>query len=112
MWSACRPRAVRAVTAAGAVPRGRPWCASGCPAAPRAAVQPDQLGHLESVVALGDHLDVPRTAENHPQAGTDQVLIVGEHDFDHGCLPFGLVSPGRIISSAGTTGRHRSDTLR
>ena len=44
---------------------------------------------LRAVAGLADHLDSRLRLENHPEAGTDERLIVGEQDADHRSLANG-----------------------
>jgi hypothetical protein len=47
------------------------------------------LDGLGTVGCFADHLDVGLRLKDHPQAGADQGLVVGEDDADHVCAAYG-----------------------
>ena len=76
------PRGCRRRRGSAASPRGRRARACGCPSARRRAEARGLLDRLEPVARLGDDLDVRLAREQHPEAGADHRLVVGDEDAD------------------------------
>ena len=58
--------------------------------------RPCCLDDLVAVPRLADHLQVGFGVHDDPEAGADQLLVIGDQDADgHGRVPFGAVSGRR-----------------